>query len=207
MNMRTLGIVFAGFLVAALGPGAARAATTQVVESGSGASIDTFFTSADQCIQIAVFIDPATSVTRGPNGSTGSGMDLSMFYDDLCNDIFEFGFTTVGLTNEFQMGNGNHSATLNVTVPITTFDDFGGGTDRVVVANVQLQATSDTSSGNTQSRFDSGSGLKDISNGHSVSTVANVTGQISVDGLQLLPAGSVTASIETSMNVFVSLIK
>ena len=50
------------------------------------------FTSADGCIQIAVFMDPATSVTRGPSGSAGAGMDLSMFYDDFCNNIFEFGF-------------------------------------------------------------------------------------------------------------------
>ena len=197
--MRTSGIVFAGFLVAAFGSGAARAATTtHVVESGSGASINTFFTSADGCIQIAVFIDPATSVTRG-SGPASAGMDLSMFYDDLCNDIFEFGFVTTSLTNEFQLGNGNHSATLNVTVPITTFGEEDQH-DRVVVANVQLQATSDTSSGNTQTRFE-GSGLKEISNGHSTSTVANLTGQISVDGIQLLPDGFVTASIETSMSV------
>jgi hypothetical protein len=198
--MRTLGIVFAGFLVAALGLGAARAATTtQVVASGSGASINTFFTSADGCIQISVFMDPATSFTRGPNGSTGAGMDLSMFYSDFCNSIFEFGVVTPSLTNEFRLSNGNHSATLNVTVPITTFGEEGSH-DRVVVANVQLQATSDTTSGNTQSRF-TGSGLKNISNGHSVNTVANLTGQISVDGLQLLPSGFVTAEINTSMNV------
>ena len=201
--MRTLGILFAGFLVAALGPADARAATTQVIASGSGASINTFFTSADGCIQIAVFMDPATSVTRGPNGSTGAGMDLSMFYNDFCNDIFEFGFVTPSLTNEFQLGNGNHSATLNVTVPITTFGEVDSH-DRVVVANVQLQATSDTSSANTQSRFTSG-GQKDIMNGHSVSTVANLTGQISVDGLQLLPAGFVTAEIDTSMSVSIFL--
>jgi len=204
MNMRTHGIVFAGFLVAALGSGAARAATTtHVVASGSGASINTFFTSADGCIQIAVFMDPATSVTRGPNGSAGAGMDLSMFYDDFCNNIFEFGFVTPSLTNEFQLSNNNHSATLNVTVPITTFGEEDSH-DRVVVANVQLVATSDTSSGNTQSRFTSG-GLKEISNGHSTSTVANLTGQISVDGLQLLPDGFVTAEIDTSMNLSVFL--
>lgn len=201
--MRTLGIVFAGFIVAALGPIAARAATTHVVASGSGASINTFFTSADGCIQIAVSMDPATSVTRGPNGSTGAGMDLSMFYNDFCNDIFEFGFVTPSLTNEFQLTNSNHSATLNVTVPITTFGEVDSH-DRVVVANVQLQATSDTSSGNTQSRFTSG-GLKSVSNGQSTSTVANLTGQISVDGVQLLPAGFVTAEIDTSMNVSIFL--
>jgi len=202
--MRTLGIAFAGILVAALGPAAARATTTtQVVASGSGASINTFFTSTDGCVQIAVFMDPATSVRRGPSGSTGAGMDLSMFYDDFCNDIFEFGFATPSLTNEFQLTNSNHTATLNVTVPITTFGEVASH-DRVVVANVQLVATSDTASGNSQTRFTSG-GLKEISNGQSTSTVANVTGQISVDGIQLLPSGFVTAEIDTSMSVFVFL--
>jgi hypothetical protein len=207
MNMRTLGIVFfAGFLVAALGPGAARAApTTHQVISGTGATVNTFLTSADGCIQIAVFLDPATSISR-QGGSTSMGLEASMFRDDYCNGIFEFGFTTVSLTNEFLTTPGNKSATLNVTVPIQTFDLDGNTYNRVVVANVQLQATSDTTSGLSTSRF-SGSGQHIVSSGHSVSTVANVTGQISLDGQPLLPDGSVSGTIETSMSVGVDITK
>ena len=202
--MRTLGIVFSGFLAAALGPTAARAATTthQVV-SGTGADLDASFSSADGCIQITLSLNPATSITR-QNGGTGSGLDADMFRDDFCNNTFEFGFTTISLTNEFQTGPGNQSASLNVTVPIQTFDQDGNPHTRVVVANVQLQGTSDTTSGLSTSRF-TASGSRIISSGHSVSTVANVTGQISVDGQPLLPDGSVVGSIEKSMSVTVDI--
>jgi len=200
--MRTLFIVFAGFLATVLGPTAARAATTthQVV-SGTGVGLNAGFTSADGCVQITLDIDAATSITR-QNGGTSSGLDSSMFYYDFCNNIFEFGFTTIPLTNEFQTGSGNQSASLNVTFPIQTFGDDSH--TRVVTANLQLQGTSDTISGASSSRF-SGGNLRIVSSGHSVSRMANVTGQITVDGQPLLPDGSVVGTIETSMSVSVDI--
>jgi hypothetical protein len=202
MNMQTLKIVFASFLVVALGPGAARAATTtHLVESGTGAHVDASYTSPDFCLEISVSLDPATSITR-QNGGTSSGMTVVLFRDDFCNNIFEFGFTTVSLTNEFQTSSGNHTATLNVTAPIQTFDFDGGVHDRVLVANVQLQSTADNTSGSTTSRF-VGSNSRFISSGHSVSNLASVTGQVSLDGVPLLPGAS--GSIETSMSVNVDI--
>jgi hypothetical protein len=202
MNMRTLGIVFASFLVAALGSGAAHATVTNLVESGTGANITASSISADGCVEYSLSLDPATSITRGNNGGTSAGMQIILFRDDFCNSIFEFGFTTVNLTNEFQTGPGNNSATLNATVTIQTFDFDGNVHDRVIVANVQLQGTSDNTAGVTSSRFVNGK-FRSVSNGHSVSTIADVTGQISVDGQSTLPDGA--GSIETSMNVFVTI--
>lgn len=200
--MRTRGVILAGFLVAALGPGAARAATTtHLVESGTGADVQVSAGSADGCVSIGVVLDPATSITR-PDGGTSSGVSVIVFRDDFCNGTFEFGFTTVNLTNEFQTSPGTHSATLNVTVPIQTFDFDGNATNRVVAANVQLQSTADTTSGLSTARF-AGSGLRVVSSGHSVSNVATVTGQVSLDGQPLLPDGFVTGAIETSMSVTV----
>ena len=40
-----------------------------------------------------------------------------------------------------------------------------------------------------------------------MSNLANVTGQVSVDGLPFLPDGSAAGSIETSMSVSVSITK
>jgi hypothetical protein len=206
MNMRPLGILLASFLVAALGPSTARAATTtRLIQSGTGAHVHASLTTADACLEIGVILDPGTSITR-PNGGTSSGVSVTLFRNDFCNGVFEFGFTSVSLTNEFQTSAGNHAATLNVTVPIQTFDLDGVVRDRVVVANLQLQGTADTTSGHTTSRFSGGS-LRIVSSGHSVSNLANVTGQISLDGLPLLPDGSVVGSIETSMSVTVDILK
>jgi len=204
MNMRTLTIVFASFLVAALGPTAARAATTtHLVESGTGAHIHVSFFSDDGCIGIAMTLDPATSITR-QDGTTSSGLTISLFRDDFCNGIFEFAFTTVPLTNEFQTSPGHHSASLNVTVPVETFDFDGVVRTRVVSANVQLQGGNDNTTGISKSRFNFG-GLRIVSSGRSVSTLADVTGQISLDGQPLLPDAA--ASIETSMSVTVDITK
>ena len=89
-------------------------------------------------------------------------------------------------------------------MPIQTFDQDGNSYTRVVVANLQLQGTSDSTSGLSTSRF-TATGLRIVSSGHSVSTMANVTGQISVDGQPLLPDGSVVGSIEKSMSVTVDI--
>ena len=67
--MQTLKIVFASFLVVALGPGAARAATTtHLVESGTGAHVDASYTSPDFCIEIrrsSIRPPPSPSRTGG----------------------------------------------------------------------------------------------------------------------------------------------
>ena len=206
--MRTLAIVFASFLVAAVGPSGARAATTtHLVESGTGAHVNVSSLSADGCIQIGLTLDPATSITRGNGGTSSAGLVASLFRDDFCNGIFEFGSAFVNLTsNQFQTSAGNHTASLNVTVPIDTFDFDGVVRTAVVVANVQLQGGNDTTSGLTTSRF-SGGNLRIVSSGHSVSTMAPVTGQISVDGQPMLPDGSVIGGIETSMSVSVDITK
>ena len=204
--MRTLEIIFASFLVAALGPSPASAATTtHLVESGTGAHVNASLTTPDFCIETSLTLDPATSITR-PDGGTSSGMSISLFRDDFCNGTFEFGFTTVNLTNEFQVSPGNHSATLNVTVPVQTFDFDGVVRTRVVVANLQLQGTADTTSGSSTSRFVGGN-TRIVSSGHSVSNGATVTGQVSVDGLPFVPDGAVVGSIETSMSVTVDITK
>ena len=206
--MRTLGIVFAGFLVAALGSGIARATTTttHLVESGTGADVDVNYNSPDFCTGISLTLSPVSSVTRGKNGGTSAGMQVELFFDNFCTGEFEFAFTTLDLTNEFQTGPGNNTATLIGTFPIQTFDFDGNTFNRVIVANLQLQATSgDTTSSMTKSRFDSGSGFRTVSSGHSVSNGANVTGQVSIDGLALLPSGSTMGDIQTSMNVSVDI--
>jgi len=204
--MRTLEIVFASFLVAALGSSAARAATTtHQVQSGTGAHVNASVATPDFCVETGVVIDAATSVTK-QNGGTSSGASVSLFRSDNCNGIFEFGFASIDLTNQFQTNPGNHTATLNVTIPVETFDSEGVARTRVVVANVQLQSTGDTTSGLSTSRF-SGGTLRIVSSGHSVSNLANVTGQVSVDGLPFLPDGSAAGSIETSMSVSVSITK
>jgi hypothetical protein len=89
-------------------------------------------------------------------------------------------------------------------VPIETFDFDGNLHDRVIVANVQLQSTPDVTSGMSTSRF-VGTNARFISSGHSVSNVATVTGQVSLDGQPLLPDG--VGSIETSMSVSVDIIQ
>jgi len=204
--MRTLKIVFASFLIAALGPSAARAATTtHFVQSGTGAHVNASVTTPDSCVETSVIIDAATSVTR-QGGGTSSGASVSLLRFDMCNDIFEFGFASVDLTNQFQTNSGNHTATLNVTIPVETSDTDGVDRTRVVVANVQLVSTGDTTSGLTTSRF-SGGTFRFVSSGHSVSNLANVTGQVSVDGVPFLPDGAAVGSIETSMSVSVSVTK
>jgi len=204
MNMRTLSIVFASFLVVALGPTAARAATTtHLVESGTGAHMHVSFFSDDGCIGIAMTLDPATSVTKS-NGTTSSAMSVFLLRDDFCAGIFEFAFTTVDLTNEFQTSPSRRSASLNITVPIQTFDFDGVIRTRVMTANVQLQGGSDNVAGISKSRFNFGD-LRIVSSGRSVSTIAETTGQITLDGQPLLPDAA--ASIETSMSVTVDITK
>src|SRR5262245_15233113 len=150
MTMRTLEIVFASFLVAVVGPSAARAATTtHLVESGTGAHVHVSTVSSDGCVETGVILDPATSVTR-QNGGTSSGLVAVLMRFDSCTGFSEFGSAFVTLTNEFQTNAGNHTASLNVTVPIETFDSDGGVSSRVVAVNVQLQSSGDTTAGLSQ---------------------------------------------------------
>jgi hypothetical protein len=205
MKMRTLDLMIAGFVIAALAPSTAGAATTShLVAKGSSADVQVANISADGCIQIGVNLTAATFVSR-PDGSSGSELVAGLFLDDFCNFTHESGFTFIPLTNEVQIGNS--AATLNVTFTIETFDDLGNGPfTHTISANVQLAGTNDTTSGLSLSRF-RGGGAHVVSNGRSVSNFATVGGQVSVDSQPLLPDGFASGSIERSMNVIISVTK
>jgi hypothetical protein len=204
--MRTAKLLIAAVTILILGPTAARAATTtHLVQRGSTANVQVSNLSADGCIQIGLNLSATTSVTRS-DGTTSAGLIASLFRDDFCNGIFEFGAAFVPLTNELQLGNGNKTATLNLTVPIDTFDLDGNVRTRVVSASVVLSSTSDTTSGMSHARFSNGN-ITVVSSGHSVTNDATVAGQVSLDGQPLLPDGFAFGSIETSVSTMVDITK
>jgi hypothetical protein len=203
MNMRTLTIVFASLLVAALGATPARAATTtHLVRSGSAAHMHVSSVSDDGCVETSMSMDAISAVTR-PDGTTSAELDLFLLRIDVCQGIFEFAFPFLPLTNEFQTSNGGQNASLNITVPIETRAFDGISRTRVLSANVQLGSIGQSFSGASSTRFNF-FGERIVMSGHSVSATAEVTGgQISLDGQPLLPDAA--SSIETFMQVTVDI--
>jgi hypothetical protein len=100
---------------------------------------------------------------------------------------------------QLELSKGGQTASLNINVPIQTFDFDGVFRTRALVANVQFQSVGQSLSGISSSRFNGG-GVRIVQSGHSTSSIAEATGQISLDDLPLSPDN---ASIETFMNLTV----
>src|SRR5262252_8268446 len=112
--MRTLKVIIAGFVAAALAPSAGHAATTtQFFSRGVGIDADVGYVTPDGCTAISVSIDADTPVDRPDNTSGGEAV-VAVFRDDICNFTFhEVGFGFIPFTTELTMGSGNRSATFN----------------------------------------------------------------------------------------------
>jgi len=186
------------------GSGSARAATTtHFVERGTTAIAQIFpVFPGDNCSNsISLFVAASTSLTL-PDGTTSMGVNVVINRSDDCTFTFEFGSTFVGISSGLTIGGGGRSATINVTVPVDTFqfDDNGSRiVTHIVGVNVQLAAiTSETSADISHVRF-GGGGTVITRNGHSVTNTATLTGQMTIDGTPLIGADTFSSnSIETS---------
>jgi hypothetical protein len=173
------------------------ATTTHFQERGTTANLQVSSSLEGGCVNVNLILSATTSVTR-PDGGTSGGAFAMLFWDDQCNQTSEFGIAFFPLTTELQLGSGNHTASLNVSLPLEMTDLFGVPTvTRTVTASFQLTSTADTVSGTSHARI-GGSGFMLVQNASSVFNFADVAGQASIDGAPLLPQGFTQGSIETS---------
>jgi hypothetical protein len=207
MNMRTTfricGLVFGLVLgLAALSAPLARAATvTRFAISGTTANVLLVVSTPGalpNCpVDVVVSLIASTSVQRSNNTtSTGAFGYLQRF--DNCTGDFEFGSFSVSLpSTAFTTGSG--TAALNATIPVT-FEIFGSAGPRTVtlVATLHLQNLENNSVAARSFGIIRSPSFLFITRSRGTSNATSVTGQLTLDGSNLItPQASIDSDIET----------
>jgi hypothetical protein len=205
MNMRPIfrisGLLFG--LLALSAPAAQAATVTRFVTSGTTASLNLVVSTAgarpDCTVDVWVVLDVSTAL-QSPNHTASTGALGFAQRLDNCTGEFEFGsFSAFLPSTAFTTASG--TATLNATIPVT-FDSFGaaGGTvTRTLVATLQYQKLENNSVASRSFSRQKAPGLLLITRSRGIFNAAGVTGQLTLDGANLLTAqSSIDSGIETA---------
>ncbi len=188
--------------LAALSAPIARAATvTRFVTSGTTANLNLVVSipgSRPDCtVDVLVVLMASTSVQSSSNTTSSGAIGYLQRIDNCAND-FEFGSFSVSLpSGAFTTGSG--TAALNATIPVT-FEIFGAGGPRTVtlVATLGYNNLENNSVASRSFSLIRAPGFLFIQRSRGTSNGAGVTGQLKLDGLNLItPQASIDSVIET----------
>lgn len=198
-------------LAAMSAPVAYAATVTRLVVSGTTANLNLVTSipgSRPDCtIDVWVSLMAAAQVQRSTTSTASTGAVGFVQRVDNCTDDFEFGSFNVSLpSSAFSSGSG--AATLNATIPVVmgSFGPAGGTVNRTLVAtlrytNVENNSVASRSFGRVRSP-----GLTIITRGRSIFNAASVSGQLTLDGRNLVTGqAAIDSGIETASSANVEI--
>jgi hypothetical protein len=211
MNMRTktaiCGLLLG--LVTLSVPVAYAATVTRLVISGTSANLNMVTSipgSLPGCnVEVFLVLTASSSVERSGTGTASTGAVGFVQRVDNCTGDFEFGSFNASLpSTAFSTGTG--SATLNATIPVVmqSFGPAGGTVTRTLVATLRYTNVENNSVASRSFGRTSAPGLTIITRSRSVFNAASVSGQLTLDGANLVTSqASIDSGIEsgTSANV------
>jgi hypothetical protein len=205
MNMRTkLGICGLLLGLAAMSVPVAYAATvTRLVVSGTTTNLSLVTSvpgAGPGCtIDVWVTVLASASVERSNGGTASTGAVGFVQRVDNCTGDFEFGSFNVSLpSTAFSTGTG--TVTFNATIPVVmgSFGPAGGTVDRTLVATLRYTNVEDNSVATRTFGRTSSPGITMITRGRSVFNAASISGQLKLDGANLVTSqAAIDSGIET----------
>lgn len=197
-------------LIVLSAPVARAAMVTRVITSGTTANLNLVVSTPgarpDCTVDIFLVLMASTSVQRS-NNTTSIGAIGFLQRMDNCTDEFEFGSFNVSLPAG-SLTTGSGSATLNATIPVIldSFGPAGGTVTRTVVAALRYQDLENNSVASRSFSRISAPGLLLISRSRSIFNAASVTGQLTLDGGNLItPQASIDSGIETASSATIDI--
>jgi hypothetical protein len=212
MNMRPSSFV-SGLVVGVLALCASRvqaATVTRVVTSGTTASLNLVVSlpgaRPDCTVDVWVTLMASTTVQRSDHTTSTGAIGFVQRVDN-CTDDFEFGSYNVSLApTAFTTATG--SATLKATIPVTldSFGPAGGTVTRNLVATLQFKNVENNSVASSSFGLISAPGFLLITRSRSVFNAADITGQLTLDGSNLVTSqASSSNSIETGSSATIDI--
>jgi hypothetical protein len=153
-----------------------------------------------------VVLGASTSVQRSDHTTSVGALGFVQRLDN-CTGEFEFGSFNVALpSTAFTTGSG--TAALNATIPVTldSFGPAGGTVNRTLVASLQYKNVENNSVASRSFGRISAPSFLLITRSRSIFNAASVTGQLTLDGKNLVTSqASIDSSIETASSATIDI--
>lgn len=207
-TFRTCGLVFG--LLALSAPLARAATVTRVITSGTTANLNLVVSTPGArpgcTVDVWVVLAASTSVQRSDHTTSVGAIGFVQRLDN-CTDEFEFGSFNVSLpSTAFTTGSG--TAALNATIPVAldSFGPAGGTVNRTLVASLQYKNVENNSVASRSFGRISAPSFLLVTRSRSIFNAASVTGQLTLDGKNLVTSqASIDSGIETASSATIDI--
>jgi hypothetical protein len=183
---------------------------TRVATSGTTANLNLVVStpgSRSNCtVDLWVSLTAATSVQRS-NNTTSTGAIGFVQRVDTCTDEFEFGSFNVSLpSTAFTSGSGTADLTATIPVTLDSFGPAGGTVNRTLIATLHFQNVENNSVASRSFGRISAPSFLLVTRSRSIFNAASVTGQLTLDGQNLVTApAALDGSIETGSSATIDI--
>jgi hypothetical protein len=204
MNMGTTSRIFGLLLgLATLPAPVAKAATvTRVFVTGTSANLNLVLAQPgsrpDCTVDISVLLTASTTVQRAAGGPASTGAVGFVQRIDNCAGTWEFGSFNVALPSS-ALTTGNSSAALTATIPLAMeLIPEGGTVNRTLAVALQFTNVENNSVESRSFGTIRAPQFTMVTRGKSVSNAADISGQLTLDGVSLLtPPTSLISTIDS----------